>query len=101
MIYLNKIAQFIKTKRKEAGLTQEEFAMRSGLGCALSVSLSTARKPCVWIKSTRRLLCLIWKQCPGEKTADIGNDHQTGRYYRTNVDYILGLTDNPIYYKKI
>ena len=29
---MNKIAQFIKTKRKEAGLTQEEFAMRSGLG---------------------------------------------------------------------
>ena len=22
-------------------------------------------------------------------------------YYKTNVDYILGLTDNPIYYKKI
>lgn len=22
-------------------------------------------------------------------------------YYRTNVDYILGLTDNPIYYKEI
>lgn len=29
---MNKIAQFIKTKRKETGLTQEEFAMRSGLG---------------------------------------------------------------------
>lgn len=29
---MNKIALFIKTKRKEAGLTQEEFAMRSGLG---------------------------------------------------------------------
>ncbi|EKC57295.1 hypothetical protein LEA_14427, partial [human gut metagenome] len=27
---MNKIALFIKTKRKEAGLTQEEFAMRSG-----------------------------------------------------------------------
>lgn len=22
-------------------------------------------------------------------------------YYKTNVDYILGLTDNPIYYKEI
>ena len=29
---MNKIAEFIKQKRKEAGLTQEEFAMRSGLG---------------------------------------------------------------------
>lgn len=29
---MNKIAVFIKQKRKEAGLTQEEFAIRSGLG---------------------------------------------------------------------
>ena len=29
---MNTIAKFIKQKRKEAGLTQEEFAIRSGLG---------------------------------------------------------------------
>lgn len=29
---MNPIAVFIKKKRREAGLTQEEFAMRSGLG---------------------------------------------------------------------
>ncbi len=29
---MNQIAQFIKTERKKAGLTQEEFALRSGLG---------------------------------------------------------------------
>ena len=29
---MNPIGTFIKQKRKEAGLTQEEFAMRSGLG---------------------------------------------------------------------
>lgn len=29
---MNPIATFIKKARKEAGLTQEEFAMRSGLG---------------------------------------------------------------------
>lgn len=29
---MNKIAEFIKKSRKEAGLTQEQFAMRSGLG---------------------------------------------------------------------
>ena len=28
----NKIASFIRENRKAAGLTQEEFAMRSGLG---------------------------------------------------------------------
>lgn len=31
-ITMNKIGMFIKEKRKEAGLTQEEFAIRSGLG---------------------------------------------------------------------
>ena len=29
---MNQIATCIKQKRKEAGLTQEEFAIRSGLG---------------------------------------------------------------------
>ncbi len=29
---MNAIAEFVKKRRKEAGLTQEEFAMRSGLG---------------------------------------------------------------------
>ncbi len=29
---MNQIAEFVKKSRKEAGLTQEEFAMRSGLG---------------------------------------------------------------------
>lgn len=29
---MNQIATFVKKARKEAGLTQEEFAMRSGLG---------------------------------------------------------------------
>ena len=31
-MHMNPIAKFIKTKRREAGLTQEEFAVRSGLG---------------------------------------------------------------------
>ena len=29
---MNRIAEFIKTNRKAAGLTQKEFAIRSGLG---------------------------------------------------------------------
>ena len=29
---MNKIAEFVKNNRKAAGLTQEEFAIRSGLG---------------------------------------------------------------------
>ena len=29
---MNRIAEFVKKSRKEDGLTQEEFAIRSGLG---------------------------------------------------------------------
>ncbi len=29
---MNPIAEYVKRSRKEAGLTQEEFAIRSGLG---------------------------------------------------------------------
>ena len=29
---MNTIGEFVKKNRREAGLTQEEFAMRSGLG---------------------------------------------------------------------
>lgn len=29
---MNTIGKFVKTERKKLGLTQEEFAMRSGLG---------------------------------------------------------------------
>ena len=29
---MNVISEYIKTERKKAGLTQEEFALRSGLG---------------------------------------------------------------------
>ena len=32
---MNRIAQFVKEHRRAAGLTQEEFAMRSGLGLAM------------------------------------------------------------------
>ena len=32
MIYMSKIGDYIKEERKKAGLTQSEFAMRSGLG---------------------------------------------------------------------
>ena len=29
---MNRIAKYVKTQRKQLGLTQEEFALRSGLG---------------------------------------------------------------------
>ena len=41
---MNKIAQFVKQKRKEAGLTQEEFAIRSGLGLRFVRELEQGKK---------------------------------------------------------
>ena len=41
---MNKIAEFVKTERKKAGLTQEEFAMRSGLGLRFVRNLEQGKK---------------------------------------------------------
>lgn len=43
-LFLNKIAKFVKTERKKAGLTQEEFAMRSGLGLRFVRDLEQGKK---------------------------------------------------------
>ena len=59
---MNKIAEFIKTNRKEAGLTQEEFAIRSGLG----------KKLCVWTRSMKLLQCSAWRRFQGERMIDGG-----------------------------
>lgn len=41
---MNKIAEFVKQKRKEAGLTQKEFALRSGLGLRLVRELEQGKE---------------------------------------------------------
>ena len=41
---MNKIAEFIKQNRKANGLTQEEFAIRSGLGLRLSGNWNREKK---------------------------------------------------------
>ena len=41
---MHRIAEFIKTERKKAGLTQEEFAMRSGLGLRFVRDLEQGKK---------------------------------------------------------
>ena len=45
---MNKIAEFIKTNRKEAGLTQEEFAIRSGLGLRFVPRTRTGERNCAY-----------------------------------------------------
>lgn len=40
------IAEFIKRERKRAGLTQEEFAIRSGLGLRFIRELEQGKESC-------------------------------------------------------
>ena len=41
---MNRIAEFVKTSRRAAGLTQEEFAARSGLGLRFVRELEQGKK---------------------------------------------------------
>ena len=43
---MNQIAQFIKTERKKSGLTQEDFAIRSGLGLRFVRELEQGKETC-------------------------------------------------------
>lgn len=47
---MSAISEFIKENRKKAGLTQEEFALRSGLGLRFVRELEQGKKLCVWIR---------------------------------------------------
>lgn len=68
---MNKIGNYIKEKRKEAGLTQEEFAMRSGLGLRfvreLEQGKETVRLDKVnqgltvpGVQKNKKIFCLSW-----------------------------------------
>lgn len=64
---MNKIADFIKQKRKEAGLTQEEFAMRSGLGLRFVRELEQG-KPTVRMDKVNQALAMFGMEAvPGKK----------------------------------
>ena len=64
---MNKIAEFVKQKRKEAGLTQEEFAMRSGLGLRFVRELEQG-KPTVRMDKVNQALAMFGMEAvPGRK----------------------------------
>ena len=64
---MNKIADFIKQKRKEVGLTQEEFAMRSGLGLRFVRELEQG-KPTVRMDKVNQALAMFGMEAvPGKK----------------------------------
>ena len=64
---MNKIAEFIKTNRKEAGLTQEEFAIRSGLGLRFVRELEQGKETVRMDKVNEALAMFGMEAVPGRK----------------------------------
>lgn len=64
---MNTIAEFIKQKRKEAGLTQEDFAIRSGLGLRFVRELEQGKKTVRMDKVNQALSMFGMKAVPGRK----------------------------------
>lgn len=64
---MNTIAEFVKKKRKEAGLTQEEFAMRSGLGLRFVRDLEQGKKTVRLDKVNQALGMFGMEAVPGKK----------------------------------
>lgn len=64
---MNKIAEFIKINRKAAGLTQEEFAMRSGLGLCFVRELEQGKETVRMDKVNVALSMFDMEAVPGWK----------------------------------
>ena len=64
---MNKIAEFIKKSRKEAGLTQEQFAMRSGLGLRFVRELEQGKETVRMDKVNAALALFDMEAVPGRK----------------------------------
>ena len=64
---MNAIAEFIKQKRKEMGLTQEEFAIRSGLGLRFVRELEQGKETVRMDKVNQALSMFGMKAVPGRK----------------------------------
>ena len=64
---LHAIGNYIKEERKKAGLTQEEFAMRSGLGLRFVRELEQGKET-VRMDKVNQALAMFGKEAvPGEK----------------------------------
>lgn len=64
---MNTIAQFVKKKRKAAGLTQEEFAMRAGLGLRFVRELEQGKETLRMDKVNEALAMFDMQLVPGRK----------------------------------
>ena len=64
---MNRIGEYIKQERKKAGLTQEEFARRSGLGLRFVRELEQGKET-VRLDKVNQALAMFGKEAvPGKK----------------------------------
>ena len=67
MFIMNRIGNYIKDERKKAGLTQEEFAMRAGLGLRFVRELEQGKET-VRLDKVNQALAMFGKEAvPGER----------------------------------
>jgi y4mF family transcriptional regulator len=64
---MNKIAEYIKEQRKAAGLTQEQFAIRSGLGLRFIRELEQGKETVRLDKVNVALSMFDMEAVPGKK----------------------------------
>ena len=62
---MNRIAEYVKTQRKQLGLTQEEFAMRSGLGLRFVRELEQGKETVRMDKVNQALAMFGMEAVPG------------------------------------
>ena len=67
---MNMVAEFIKSERKKAGLTQEEFALRSGVGLRFLRDLEQGKKTCRMDKVNQVLSMFDYELIPGKIKKD-------------------------------
>lgn len=67
MINMNRIGNYIKEERKKAGLTQEEFAIRSGLGLRFVRELEQGKETVRLDKVNQALAMFGMEAIPGKK----------------------------------
>ena len=73
---MNTISMLLKGERKKAGLTQEEFAMRSGLGLRFVRDLEQGKETCRMDKINQALNMFGYELVPGriKNESDVAGD---------------------------
>ncbi len=64
--HMNQIAKYVKKQRKQLGLTQEEFAMRSGLGLRFVRELEQGKETVRMDKVNQALAMFGMEAVPGK-----------------------------------